>query len=224
LDKICNNDVFKQHQDVRIMFQGVQLENDETTLSDISIDGENNTISALPRLRGGAPKGVKKHAKGEKTHMLRARLHYTVTSQPLLNSSVSEVCSNISQPDFIATAIANMSVAQINSLDAIANDCTRSNMLTKAIIPEFAPLYKQIQQQVTLAQNSMKAIEEAVELAMVDSYWVGSVGMNTDDFYAAIADRKKTLNDEAQRLEIEAEVARRVRATINVGDIDMAHG
>jgi hypothetical protein len=203
------------------MFRGVQLENDETTLSDISIDGENNTISALPRLRGGAPKGVKKHAKGEKTHMLRARLHYTVTSQPLLNSSVSDVCSNISQPDFIATTIANMSVAQINSLDAIANDCNRANMLTKAIIPEFAPLYKQIQQQVVLAQNSLKAIEEAVELAMVESYWSG-VGMNTDDFYELIADRKKTLSDEARQIDMEAEVVRRVRAAAAHDDVDMA--
>jgi hypothetical protein len=221
LDKICNNDVFKQHQDVRIMLRGLQLENDETILSDIGICAD-DTISALPRLLGGGPKGVKKHAKFEKTHALRAKLQYTVTSQPLLNSSVSEVCNQISQPNFIATAIANMSVEQINSLDAIANQCSRSNTLTKAVIPEFAPIYKQIEQQVALAQNSMKAIEAAVELAMVDSYWVGSTGMNTDDFYASIEDRKKTLHDETQRIEIEAEVVRRVRAAAHIDDIDMA--
>jgi hypothetical protein len=94
--------------------------------------------------------------------------------------------------------------------------------LTKAVVPEFAPLYKQIQEQVVLAHNSMKAIEEAVELAMVDFCWEGTVGMNTTGFYESIEDRKKTLSDEARQIDIEAEVVRRVRAAAAHDDVDMA--
>jgi hypothetical protein len=213
LDKICTNDIFKQHQDVRIIFQGVQLVNNVTILSDIGICAD-DTIIALPRLLGGAKKGCKKQTKRERMHALVAKVHYSTTQTPMAHPSVSGLCQSICVEDYIPTRIANMSLAEITALDDVAQECKRSTVLIKTITPELIPEYKQLELQKAAIENSLAVIQEAMDLAMTQTYWKDACGIDTNPFYEAVSERRAAL-------ELEAEVSRRVSA-VGLRDRDVA--
>jgi hypothetical protein len=217
LDKICTNDIFKQHQDVRIIFQGVQLVNNVTILSDIGICAD-DTIIALPRLLGGAKKGCKKQTKHEKMNILVAKMHYSTTQKQMAHPSVAGLCQNICMENYIQTRIDSMNLAQITALDDVAQECKRSPTLMKAITPVFIPEYKQLELQKVAIENSLAAIQEAMELTMTQAYWKDTCGLDTNPFYDAVSERRSAL-------ELEAEVSRRVAAVApndgNGGDVAM---
>jgi hypothetical protein len=54
-------------------------------------------------------------------------------------------------------------------------------------------------------ENSLTAIQEAMEIAMTQTYWKDTCGLDTSPFYDAVSEHRAAL-------ELEAEVSRRVAA------------
>ena len=147
-------------------------------------------------------------------HVLVAKMHYSTTQKQLAHPSVAGLCQNICMENYIQTRIANMNLAQITALDDVAQECKRSTVLMKAITPELIPEYKQLERQKEAIENSLAVIQEAMDLAMTQTYWKDACGIDTNSFYEAVSERRAAL-------ELEAEVSRRVSA-VGLRDRDVA--
>ena len=188
---------------------------DEGTLADLNIVN-NGTLHLVLRLRGGMPKkGTKKVTKQEKVHLLKAKVHYTTSQLNMADPQVPALCHAIAQPNYISNVIANMNMQQITDLDNVAQDCSRTAQLTNAIAPELVPQYKQLKAQKAAIENSLKAIEEAVDLGMTEDYWRGTTGVNADAFYGAIENRLGHLTEQDR---INAAIARGVASAAQAAD------
>ena len=125
------------------------------------------------------------------------------------------LCQNICQDNYIPTLIANMDLARITVLDDVAQERRRSTTIMKIITPELIPEYKQLVDQKAAIDNSLQAIQEAMELAITQTYWQDTAAVDMTPFYEAIEERKSVL-------ELEAEVNRRVIAAApQGGDVAM---
>ena len=188
---------------------------DEGTLADLNIVN-NGTLHLVLRLRGGMPKkGTKKVTKQEKVHLLKAKVHYTTSQLNMADPQVPALCQAIAQPNYISNVIANMNMQQITDLDNVAQDCSRTAQLTNAIAPELVPQYKQLRAEKAAIENSLKAIEEAVDLGMTEDYWRGTTGVNADAFYGAIENRLGHLTEQDR---INAAIARGVASAAQAAD------
>ena len=197
----------------RLVFAGRQTA-DLGTISSHNIQ-TGNKIHVNMWMHGGAKKGVKKVTKQEKLHLLKAKVHYTTSQLNMADPQVPALCHAIAQPNYISSVIANMNMQQITDLDNAAQDCSRTAQLTNAIAPELVPQYKQLKAQKAAIENSLKAIEEAVDLGMTEDYWRGTTGVNADAFYGAIENRLGHLTEQDR---INAAIARGVASAAQAAD------
>ena len=208
------------HDKQRLIFAGKPVNND-TTLSSLNLGEQatrGKTVHLTLELQGGAKKGVKKVSKDERLHLLRAKLHYQFAQMIQASPNTQILCNNVSQPHFVQTTIASMPMPQITNLNTVANECTRSDKLIKALVPLLVPDYQVLLNQKTAIENSLKAIEDAFDVGVTDAYFHGAGGVNIDPIYDAIEERLNVLTEEAAaerlRVNIEAEVARRAAAPV----------
>ena len=156
----------------------------------------NHTLNAVYQYPGGMPKkGVRKPSKQQKVHEMRAKVQYATTQFPM-QQGAQPVVQQISQQGFISNAIQNMSLQQLQELDAVAQDVTRSDRLSKAIIDHFVPQISQLKTQQEHIENTIKALEEGFELGFVEEYYEGHQ-FQVEVFYERVSDRIDTLTAQA---------------------------
>ena len=186
----------------RLVFAGRQTA-DLGTISGYNIQ-TGNKIHVNMYMHGGAKKGVRKTPKAEKISTLRARLQYTVTQTPQTQSvNIPALCDQISNPGYFAHAIAQTNLAEITAINDSIKSTVRGDRLSKVLAPLMIPDLVRLINEKANIDNSIKAIEESMELGLTSSYWVDSHGgFNTKHLTEAITNHLKECN-------IEAEVARR---------------
>ena len=143
--------------------------------------------------------------KQQKTHEMRARVHYVSTQFPL-EVGAQALIQTISQSGFVSNAIQGMNLQQLQELDGVAQSAARPDRLVKAVRSMFLPQIRQLEAQKDMINNTITALEEAFDLGFAEEYFEGTAYV-TDSFYQSISDRIEALT-------IEEEVQRRIAAQV----------
>ena len=186
----------------RLVFAGRQTA-DLGTISSHNIQ-TGNKIHVNMWMHGGAKKGVKKTLKAEKQNTLMARLHYTVTQTPQTQAiNIPTLCDRVSSVGFFANAIRLANHGEITAINASMPTTSRCERLGKTLAPLMIPEIVTLMNERAAIDNSIKAIEEAMELGLVSTYWIDKLGgIDTKPLIDAAKNRMNECS-------IEAEVARR---------------
>ena len=185
--------------------QGVRLELDSAyTLEDYKTMPD-DLFYAVPRLRGGAPKGVRKVTKQERLHKARASAQYSVTQYTLCDG-MNQVCQNIAQADYIPMRLATMTLPQLEQLNEDCKDIVRNDRVAPAIIKHLVPELKALEEQQEKIKNSIQALKECFDISMIENFFNNY--MDTEPFYEELESRLNTAREaarqEAERVRMEA--------------------
>ena len=179
----------------RLLFLGKQLE-DGQTFSQCEIQPL-STLHLVLRLRGSAPKGVRKVTKQERLHRCRAIAQYSVTQQQAANN-IPNLCAQVAQTNYIENTLQNMNLQQLEDLNTAAEAVVRNDRVSGAIAEHMIPTLRQLEAQKIVIDNSIRALTESFEIGFVDNFYVQHT-LNTEPFYTALDNR---LNAE-RRLQME---------------------
>jgi hypothetical protein len=194
-----NNGGHIKEEDILIIFSGKELKDADDTLSDIGIK-EHATLQLLLRLRGGGKKGLKKLSKDEKTHTLRARVHYMSQSLSQQNSAVINKITT--DPNFFDTAVKNLTHDQLKEFNHAIQHSTRNEQILK-VMPKFlVPQLDVLKKQQEEIAATIKAIEVAVESAYTEQYYE-STGYESEPFIQMVSDRASAMDKATERANLQ---------------------
>ena len=171
-------------EDLRLLFSGKELV--DGTLADHNIQAL-STIHLVLRLRGGAPKGVRKVTKQERLHRCRAIAQYTVTQQQL-TQNIPAVCHQVAQTNYIGNTLQNMNIQQLEALNTDAEQIVRNDRVAGGIAKHLIPELAQLEAEKERIENSIRALTESFEIGFVDNFYE-QYTLNTDPFYTALENK-----------------------------------
>ena len=209
----CNQGIFNTEQDIRILFEGKEIESHET-LSEKGISAC-GVLQAVARLRGGMPKkGIKKIPKDEKVFTLRTRVEY-ITRDP--TPDAMHIVRGITLQDtFIQNTIANMTpVDDTQALYETLQTVSRNEKIAELITPYLTPQIRIMRQDIEAQEKAIEQVEATIEHAYAKEFY-GTPGYTMNDLYDQAEGRLNTLL-ENQRVQsgVEAVLASSSHAPMN---------
>jgi len=197
---------FFDRENLRLLFAGKQLEEDDSTLSDYDITA-NSTLHMVMRLRGGAKKGVKKVMKAEKLAMLKAQSMYKSSR---LNAPAAAILQPLTtNAEELHTRINAMSLEQLKALSDDLDQLPRSNdvAITEVLAPHIVPEVKQLQkeiekykQNITTCEEQLEAVLSSVSVAFAENYYKDAQ-YDYSSFYGYVENRITELKQQKQQEE-----------------------